>query len=164
MYVSSILENNNSGDNMKIKDCMSKKIIGINELASVEAAASKMKEFDIGFLPVIKDQKVVGVVTDRDLVVRACLNQNNFVHEAATKHVISISAEEEITQALALMKEQKIKRLLVVDNQKLVGILSFCDLLNQQVDPILLLETLRSIQEINRNTDYYPTEIDEFYL
>ena len=149
---------------MKIKDCMSKKIIGINELASVEAAASKMKEFDIGFLPVIKDQKVVGVVTDRDLVVRACLHQTDFVREAATKHVISISAEEEITQALALMKEQKIKRLLVLENQKVVGILSFCDLLNQQVDPILLLETLRSIQEINRNTDYYPTEIDEFYL
>ena len=66
-------------------------------------------------------------------------------------------------EAIDLMKKHKIKRLLVKKNNKLVGVLSLSDLLNT-VDNNILIETYKTIFSINRNTDKYLTDIDEFEL
>ena len=60
------------------------------------------------------------------------------------------------------MRKNKIKRVLVTDKNKVVGIVAFSDILNN--NEFEILNTMKEIWSIKRNSDYYPTEIDEFYL
>ena len=62
------------------------------------------------------------------------------------------------------MSKEKVKRIIITDNNKMIGIISLSDILNSRYNETLFLKTLRSIYPINRNSDYYKTEIDEFYL
>lgn len=161
-----LLSNNNTGDKM-IKEMMSKQIISVKSTDSVKDAASKLLSFDIGFLPVVKDKMVIGVITDRDLATKVFQNATFLdvpVESYATKNVITCDVSATSSEALEIMKKNRIKRLIVTENKKVVGILSFSDILYHFADPQKLIDTLKEIYIINRNTDQYQTEIDEFYL
>ena len=147
---------------MKIDELMSKKIIVIEKDKGIIAAAQKMKEFDIGFLPVVEKQKVIGVITDRDIVIRGISNNNDeLLENSMTKNIISINSSSDINELLELMKQEKIKRVIVEKDNKMVGIISLSDLLNTNID---VIDTIKTINIISKNTDVYKTEIDEFYL
>lgn len=144
---------------------MSRNLIIMDDNTSISEVARIMKEKDIGFIPISSDNKIIGVITDRDIVVNAISNKCNLdtpVKEYATKNVISVNIDDNVSKILNVMRKNKVKRVLVTDEHKLVGIVSFSDILNNNEFDIL--NTMKEIWSIKRNYDHYETEIDEFYL
>ena len=151
---------------MNINDIMSKKIIVGSTTNTLSEIAELMKKYDIGFIPIVDKNKLVGVITDRDIVINAISNNcsfNDLIDKYVVKNIISIEQNKSIDDALNLMALKKIKRLIVTDNNKISGILTLSDILGKY-DNEILLDTFKQIFEINRNDDLFSTEIDEFYL
>ena len=150
---------------LKAQDIMSRNLIIMNDNTSISEVARIMKEKDIGFIPISSDNKIIGVITDRDIVVNAISNKCSLdtpVKEYATKNVISVNIDDNVSKILNVMRKNKVKRVLVNDEHRLVGIVSFSDILNNNEFDIL--NTMKEIWSIKRNNDHYETEIDEFYL
>ena len=150
---------------LKAQDIMSRNLIIMDDNSSISEVARIMKEKDIGFIPISNDNKIIGVITDRDIVVNAISNKCNLdtpVKEYATKNVISVNIDDNVSKILNVMRKNKVKRVLVNDEHRLVGIVSFSDILNNNEFDIL--NTMKEIWSIKRNNDHYETEIDEFYL
>lgn len=148
---------------MNLEHIMNKNIYVANIDDSLYETAQKMKEFDIGFLPVIQKKKVVGVITDRDIVVKVLANKDSKIKDYISKDLIEVDIDESLENALKIMGEKKVKRLLVKKDNKLVGIISLSDIINY-IDSNLLKTCLKNIYAINRNTDEYLTKINEFEL
>lgn len=145
-----------------IEKIMSKNLIVLND-SNLEDIAKAMKRYDVGMVIINENNKIKGIITDRDIVTKILANKDNKIKEYLTTNLISIDINSDINEAIDLMKKHKIKRLLVKKNNKLVGVLSLSDLLNT-VDNNILIETYKTIFSINRNTDKYLTDIDEFEL
>ena len=145
-----------------IEKIMSKNLIVLND-SNLEDIAKAMKMYDVGMLIINENNKIKGIITDRDIVTKILANKDNKIKEYLTTNLVSIDINSDINEAIDLMKKHKIKRLLVKKNNKLVGVLSLSDLLNT-VDNNILIETYKTIFSINRNTDKYLTDIDEFEL
>lgn len=145
-----------------IEKIMSKNLIVLND-SNLEDIAKAMKRYDVGMLIINENNKIKGIITDRDIVTKILANKDNKIKEYLTTNLVSIDINSDINEAIDLMKKHKIKRLLVKKNNKLVGVLSLSDLLNT-VDNNILIETYKTIFSINRNTDKYLTDIDEFEL
>lgn len=145
-----------------IEKIMSKNLIVLND-SNLEDIAKAMKRYDVGMVIINENNKIKGIITDRDIVTKILANKDNKIKEYPTTNLVSIDINSDINEAIDLMKKHKIKRLLVKKNNKLVGVLSLSDLLNT-VDNNILIETYKTIFSINRNTDKYLTDIDEFEL
>lgn len=96
--------------------------------------AERMREGNVGFLPVLEEGKVVGVVTDRDLAIRhvageSRLSSHQDVGQCMTPKVISVTPDTPLRDAVDRMRENEIGRLLVIDSGELEGVLSLGDLL-----------------------------------
>lgn len=145
-----------------IEKIMSKNLIVLND-SNLEDIAKAMKRYDVGMVIINENNKIKGIITDRDIVTKILANKDNKIKEYLTINLVSIDINSDIKEAIDLMKKHKIKRLLVKKDNKLVGVLSLSDLLNT-VDNNILIETYKTIFSINRNTDKYLTDIDEFEL
>ena len=137
-----------------------KNLIVVDIKSNIYEVADTMKRYDVGFVPVSDNNKIVGVLTDRDIVTKIVANKDELIESYISKP-ISIDLNDSIENALTLMSKHKIKRLLVSSDNKLVGILSISDLLNTDCNYI---EAIKEIFEINKNDDTYITKVDEFYL
>lgn len=155
---------------MKVKELMTKKVITIDKEDSIINAAKKMKDHDIGILVIINEKRdVLGVITDRDIVIRSIArgNINTTVDEVMTHDSIRINKNEEIVKALETMGDYQIKRLVVVDDElKLVGIISLSDLALGKYTNKLVNETLYEISIPNPQTEkpLKYLEVDDFPL
>lgn len=146
---------------------MSKEIISARENATIKEVASKMLKYDVGFLPITENSKVRGVITDRDIATRIFKNTDSLstcIKDYMHKNVVSLPKETSLLEALHVMKKEKVKRILVTDQNKVVGIVSLSDIIKNCEDYKKIVEALKEIFAIQRNTDKYETEIDEFYL
>jgi CBS domain-containing protein len=117
---------------MEIKDIMTRNVVTIDPAESVEVAARTMNQYNIGALPVCKNGKLCGVLTDRDIVTR-CLAANRLpadtqVRQVMTEQVTAISPNMQTGVAAHLMGRLQIRRLPVVENGKLCGMVSLGDL------------------------------------
>lgn len=152
---------------MKIETIMSRDLI-IGELTQkVSEIAQLMKKYDIGFVPIAQNKHIVGVVTDRDIVCSTFINEldgNSKIENYMTNNVISIKVEDSIENALKLMGKEKVKRLIVSDHEKVVGVLSLSDIITADIDEKVFITELKKIWAIHKNIDHFHTEIDEFYL
>jgi len=118
---------------MKVSEVMSPKAETVSMATSLVGAAKLMRRQAIGFLPVVEDGTVVGVLTDRDIVLRAISEGRNpymtIVSDVMTPVLIWCYADDVLTEAAQLMEDNHIRRLLVLDDKKrLVGVLSLDDL------------------------------------
>ncbi|TDF87928.1 CBS domain-containing protein [Paenibacillus piri] len=99
---------------------------------NVYEVAVKMKQEDTGFIPVVDGKKLIGVITDRDLVIRGFAEKkegSTAVKEVmSSNQITSASPETTVDEAVKLMAKQQIRRLPVVENGELVGIVSLGDL------------------------------------
>jgi len=122
---------------MKVRDIMSSPVIRIRDEESVSVAARTLTHYNIGALPVCgSDGKLCGVVTDRDIVTR-CLAagknpENTRIREVMTGQVLSVQPDMDTGAAAHLMGRQQVRRLPVVDNGRLCGMLSLGDLANRE--------------------------------
>ena len=120
---------------MKVKDIMTKRVIGVGSEESVEVAARTLSQYNIGALPVCgADGKVCGMITDRDLVVRCMasgrLPADTKVRQVMTKQVVSAQPDMDVGVAAHLMGRQQIRRLPVTENGELCGMISLGDMAN----------------------------------
>lgn len=118
---------------MKLREIMTKTVVRINPEESVAVAARTLARYNIGALPVCGgDGRICGVVTDRDLVTRciAAGRQPSMtpVREVMTTNVISVRPDMDAGLAAQMMGRQQIRRLPVVENGKLCGMVSLGDL------------------------------------
>lgn len=153
-----------NGDDMKVKDIMTRSLVTCENNSSIHQIAQKMKEFDIGFMIITNNDRIEGVITDRDIVIEMISNYDHKVKDYIHKIVQTINQDKSIDEAMDLMSNKKIKRLLVTDDKKVVGVISIADILNKTDESEKLLKTLKSIYTIEKNIDEHNTEVDEFYL
>jgi CBS domain-containing protein len=94
-------------------------------------AAKLMKKADAGMIPVVQDGQLLGTVTDRDIVLRVIAEGKNpvstTVGEIASAEVITVAPEQDLGDALHLMAKHQVRRLPVVENGRLVGVLAQAD-------------------------------------
>jgi CBS domain-containing protein len=117
---------------MQIKQVMTRGAEIIGPDATIASAAQRMRDFDIGLLPVCEADRLIGVVTDRDITVRATANARDAstttVREVMTHQVFYCFEDQPIDEAASLMERRAVRRLLVLGaDMRLAGILSVDD-------------------------------------
>ena len=137
---------------MKVSDVMTRDPQTIQAEATVHEAALLMRQADIGALPVYEGDVLVGIVTDRDVVVRCIakgLSPNKtLVSEATTWEVEACTEDRGVQEAVWIMEEKKIRRLMVLDRDgRLVGIVSLCDIALKTHDRELVEEAMETIAQ-----------------
>ena len=135
---------------MKISDVMTHNPKTVKASDSIQAAAHIMREEDAGAVPVVDGGRVVGMVTDRDIVVRAVADGDFSakISDVVSDDVISASPDMTTAEAAGLMGEHQIRRLPVIDaDDRLVGIVSLGDLAVKEKKDSRMGETLENISE-----------------
>ena len=117
---------------MLVKDIMSKDIACVNSDDSIERAAQMMKQYDVGSIPVCMHKEVIGIVTDRDITLRSVAEGQNYrqqtVKEIMTSNPVVGNPEMNVNDAVRIMSEKQIRRLPIVENNNLVGIVALGDI------------------------------------
>ena len=135
---------------MKIRDVMTPNPRTVSPDDTVQAAARIMQTEDTGAVPVVTDGRVLAVVTDRDIVVRVVAEGGSFsspVRSIASKDVVCATPDMSTREASDLMSEHQIRRLPVVENNRLVGIVSIGDLAVKEGKDTRIGDTLQNISE-----------------
>ena len=134
---------------MNIRDIMTPNPRTVSPDDSIESAARIMRDEDTGAVPVVQDGRPVGMLTDRDIVIRVVAEGGTAksVREVGTGRVISVSPDATTREATDLMSEHQIRRLPVVENERLVGIVSLGDLAVKEAKDRRVGDTLQSISE-----------------
>ena len=136
---------------MKVKDIMTRNVVTIAPEESVEVAARSLAQYNIGILPVCSGGKLMGMVTDRDLVTR-CMAANRepsktTVRDVMTGQVIVIQPDMDVGVAAHLMGRKQVRRLPVVENGKLCGMLSLGDMASREESAMDAADALSDIAE-----------------
>lgn len=117
---------------MKVRDKMTKSVGYVNPSNTVVEVAQVMQKLNVGSVPVFDQNKVVGVVTDRDIVVRNVAHgkipQDTKVQDVMTSQVTTVTPDMDVEEVSKIMAQQQIRRVPVVENNQLVGILSLGDI------------------------------------
>jgi CBS domain-containing protein len=142
---------------MKVKQIMTAEITSVGPETNLADVAGMMSEKDIGWVPVLKDGKVLGVITDRDIVLRSVAAGKNpkavSAREVASPSTLSVRDNEDIEEASRLMAEKQVRRLLVVDNNDhAVGVISLSDLASRMRGNELAGATLGRITRTDGRT------------
>jgi CBS domain-containing protein len=137
---------------MKIRDVMTPDAVAAHPETTLMAAAELMRLLNVGSLPVVEDERVVGIVTDRDIVVRGLALGFNprsaSVADVMTRNVLTCSVDENVEDVAQQMRDLQVRRLLVVDErERLLGIVSLGDLAMEMEDQALAGRVLEGISE-----------------
>ena len=135
---------------MHIRDVMTPNPRFVSPNDSIQNAARIMRDEDTGVVPVCDNGRAVGIITDRDIVVRALAEDgqlNRPVRDFATNDVISATPDMSTREAAHLMSEHQVRRLPVLDGDRLVGIVSIGDLAVKEAKDGRVGDTLQHIFE-----------------
>ncbi|HOP73893.1 MAG TPA: CBS domain-containing protein [Bacillota bacterium] len=134
---------------MKIRDIMTSQVACVNPETSVVETAQLMQKHDVGVIPVCQGKQVVGLVTDRDIVVRNIAHgkdpHTTPVKDVMTSQITTVNPDMSLNEAAALMAHQQIRRLPVVEDNQLIGIVALGDLATQAKYDVELARTLGEI-------------------
>ncbi|HET6345724.1 MAG TPA: CBS domain-containing protein [Myxococcota bacterium] len=136
---------------MRCRDLMQADVQTLDVNETAQSAAAKMRDHDVGFLPVVSSEReVVGTLTDRDLCIRLVAEGHLLstpVADVMTGEVISVSVEDDAEKARALMSEHQVSRIVCLSQDgALAGVISLADLVRQD-DERGSGETVRHIKE-----------------
>lgn len=136
---------------LKIKDIMTDQVAFVSPETTIVETAQLMQKHNVGSIPVCEGQNIVGIVTDRDIVVRSVAHGKDAstspVRDVMTSNVQSVSPEMELNQVAELMSKEQIRRLPVVENNRLVGMVSLGDLATQAKHDVEIAQTLGEISK-----------------
>jgi CBS domain-containing protein len=137
---------------MKVSDIMTTDFEKIDADNSLFEAAQKMKSFNIGFLPVQEGDKLIGLLTDRDIVVRGLAEdldpRRTSVKDIVSSDIVYCFEDESVEDAARLMEDNQVRRLIVVDHdQKPIGIVSIGDIAVKSGQEQLAGEILERVSE-----------------
>ena len=166
MNIFVFLFNTINGDYMELKDIMCKNLVICDVNDDISSISGKMRDNDVGFIPVVLNNRVVGIITDRDIACRIYDNDDFFgsITDYMSRDVVSVDVNGSISDVLNLMKKYRIKRVIVTDLGRVVGVISISDLFFLDDFKDEIYDTIKSIWEIGPNKHKYETFIDEFYL
>ena len=135
----------------QIRDIMKKNIVTIEKDQTVLQAAQLMKENDISFLVIVENGDPIGVLTERDFVQKFCIENKKsdtiMISEIMSYNFRWVEPTTEIEVAIQKMLNNNIRRLLVLDNKKLVGVITQTDLSSYLRDKLLVDGTIKNIQK-----------------
>ncbi|NIO37950.1 CBS domain-containing protein [Candidatus Bathyarchaeota archaeon] len=148
---------------LKVEDVMVKEVITIDEKTTVKEAAEVMNRFEIGCLIAIKEGKARGIITERDLLKRVVAGAKDArktkVKDVMTSPLVVVEPSTELEDAVKLMFQMKIKKLPVVDEKRLVGLISLTDIARFQPQVIKILKQLAgkkaTPKSMRKVIDYY---------
>ena len=135
---------------MNIREVMTPNPRTVSPNDSIQNAACIMRDEDAGAVPVVDNGRAVGIVTDRDIVVRAVAEGgqlNRPVRDIVTGSLVAATPDMSTREAAELMSEHQIRRLPVVENDRLVGIVSIGDLAVKEGKDGRIGDTLQHISE-----------------
>ena len=136
---------------MKVKEAMHKGVEWVAPETKLKDVAQKMRDADVGAIPVGKKDRLVGMVTDRDIAIRAVSAGESLSDVTAgdvmTKGIVYCFANEEVDDAVRIMEEKQIRRLPVIDdNKRMVGMLALGDV--AQAEPAALVgEVMKAVAD-----------------
>lgn len=135
---------------MLVSEVMHKGVSTVQIHDSIKKVAALMKREDIGAVPVYKNERPVGFVTDRDIVVSCVAHghpSDDPISHAMTRDIVFVHERDDITMATRIMRENQISRLLVVnESEQPVGMLTLQDLTKYSNDENLKAETITEIK------------------
>ena len=135
---------------MNVRDVMTPNPRTVAPDESIQNAARIMRDEDTGVVPVVENGRPVGLVTDRDIVIRAVADGaqlNRPVSEICSGAIVSATPDMSTREAAQLMSDHQVRRLPVVENERLVGIVSIGDLAVKEGKDGRTGDTLQSISE-----------------
>lgn len=141
------------GNNMQqIRNVMTSDVVTIKDTQSVQEAAALMSQHNIGSVPVVNNQgEMIGIITDRDITLRTTAQGEGTqtpVSEVMTaQRVVKATPDMDVQQAAQMMAKQQIRRLPVVENGKVVGMVSLGDLAVEEMSDAAAGEALSNISE-----------------
>jgi CBS domain-containing protein len=139
---------------MKIAELMTKDVQTVTPDTDLVTVAKQMKSLDVGVIPVVEGQQLVGLITDRDIVIRA-IAAGVAVEQAQVREYMSpspttVSPNDSVQDAAEIMAREQIRRLPVVEGGKLVGIVSIGDVAVDARKDKLTGDALEQISEPSR--------------
>ncbi|QHQ61670.1 CBS domain-containing protein [Anaerocolumna sedimenticola] len=140
---------------MKVKDIMSKDIASVKSDDSIASAARLMKQYNVGSIPVCSQDKIVGIITDRDIAVRSVAAGQDAtkqkVRDIMTTDPTVGSPEMNVNDAAQIMSDRQIRRLPIVENNSLVGIVALGDISLEPSYSDNAEEALKDISKPNKS-------------
>ena len=135
----------------QVRDIMEKNVITIDINETANHAANQMKENDISFLVIIENGKPVGVVSERDFVQKLCINNQNS-SDVKISDIMSykfrwVNTTTKIEDAIQKMLNNNIRRLLILDDEKLVGVITQTDLASYLREKLMIDGTIKDIKK-----------------
>ena len=136
---------------MKVSNCMTRGIEGIQSSDSIMRAAIRMKDLDIGALAVFESNRLMGIITDRDIVIRVVAKSLNpastYIGDIMSKNPKICRESTTLDDAVRIMENNKVRRLLVEnDNGQITGILTIGDIAVRG-DEDLVSEVIREVKQ-----------------
>jgi CBS domain-containing protein len=129
-----------------VRDVMSKEVKVVRPDSSVKEVVATMNKFDIGSILVVQGKRPVGIITERDIlrrIVQPCLAPETLTaRQVMTSPLLTINKTASIDEAAKLMAKEKVKKLPVMDKQKLVGIVTLTDIVTKVPTMLSILEEL----------------------
>jgi CBS domain-containing protein len=137
---------------MQVFEAMTPEVVSVPPETTLVDAAQTMKELDVGPLPVCDGDRLLGMVTDRDIIVRAIAEGRDpratEVRDVMTSEIVCCREDDDVRHAARLMQDSQLRRLLVVNEEgRLVGIVSLGDIVLQTGDDKLAGKTLEKVSE-----------------
>jgi CBS domain-containing protein len=140
---------------LSVGDVMVTDVVTVEPDVNVRRAVRAMNDFEIGCLVVVEAGRVVGILTERDVLKRVVDEgrkpEETSVREVMSKPPITISPDADLETAIELMFKHKIKKLPVVENGKLVGLVTFTDLVRAQPALIQAVKRFMEILEVPKS-------------
>jgi CBS domain-containing protein len=133
-----------------INEVMTRDVSACEPNATVAEAAKVMAREDVGPVPIVEDGRLIGILTDRDIVVRVVAEGRDpnatTVNEIASTELVTVSPDDNLDDALNLLAEHQVRRLPVVEGDRLVGIVAQADIARLGKDK----KTGEVVEEISR--------------
>lgn len=121
---------------LKIKEIMTTDVRSISANDSISEAANIMKQLDVGAVPVTNNNLLVGIITDRDLILRAVAtgkNPDERVSTVMTKDITTVTPDMDVHEVADIMASKQIRRVPIVESGRLVGIVSIGDMAVEEI-------------------------------
>src|SRR5262245_10290921 len=137
---------------MQARQVMTSRVECISPAATLQQAASRMVALDVGALPVCDNDRLVGMITDRDITLRSVAHghdpKNDSVRETMTPQIVYCFDDQDVAEIAEMMRDKQVRRLPVLDhNKRLVGIISLGDLAVETGDDRMSGHALEGISE-----------------
>ena len=120
---------------MKVKDCMTRDVVCAEPQTPIREAAQIMEDADAGILPVVVSGKLMGVLTDRDIVVRGVargLGPDATVEQVMTSEAEVVEEDDDVEDVAERMADLQVRRMPVCDGSRLLGIISLADVVRSK--------------------------------